>query len=598
MDFFNVVNLLGGLALFLYGMTLLGNGLEKMSGGRLERTLEKLTDNVFKGVLLGALVTGAIQSSSATTVILVGLVNAKIIKLRQAVGVIMGANIGTTITAHILRMTDISTDNFFLRLLKPTTLAPALAAAGVALYLISKKSSKKNIGLALVGFGILFMGMFNMEAAVSPLRNVPETADLFALFSNPILGVLVGAAFTAVIQSSSASVGILQALSSTGFLTYSSAFPIIMGQNIGTCITAILASIGGSRNGKRVACVHLSFNIIGTIIFLIATYSYNALVGFPFWNDAIDKGGIANFHTVFNVTATILLIPFAGALERLATKLIKQEPGDIDEDSAALALDEHLLVSPGLAIEHSRETVFMMAKLAKKNFIRAISLFEKYDQKVIEKLKETENTIDRLEDKLSMYLLKISGQEISEADGRAVSELLYISSEYERIGDYSENLYECANALFEHDASFSKEAIAELRVLADAITEIIDLSAKTFKDVDPGYALNIEPLEEVIDSIVESLKSRHIERLRANVCTIDAAFPFMEAISSMERISDHCSNVGVYVIIYHGDMNGLERHDYVRQLHMGQTAHYAERYKHFEGKYLDGIKLKNAPDNN
>lgn len=407
MDFFMIVSLLGGLALFLYGMSMLGSGLEKLSGGRLEQTLEKLTNNVFKGVLLGALVTGAIQSSSATTVIVVGLVNARILKLRQAIGIIMGANIGTTVTAHILRLSDLSSDNFFLMLLKPTTLAPVVGIIGILMVMVGKKQKYKTLGEILLGFCILFTGMFNMEAAVSPLSESPEFAGLFASLSNPVIGVLVGAGVTAIIQSSSASIGILQALSSTGIITWSSAIPIILGQNIGTCITPILASIGASKNAKRTAAVHLSFNIIGTCVFLIVIYTIQSFSPFSFWDLPIDKGGIANFHTTFNVCVTLMFLPFVGLLEKLVIHLIPDQQTADEVDDPAIALDDRLLTSPGLAIQHCRDAVLQMGKLARKNFSASVRQLEQYNHKEAEKIREREDTIDRLEDRLGNYMLKI-----------------------------------------------------------------------------------------------------------------------------------------------------------------------------------------------
>ncbi len=462
MDFFMIVSLLGGLALFLYGMSMLGSGLEKLSGGRLEQTLEKLTNNVFKGVLLGALVTGAIQSSSATTVIVVGLVNARILKLRQAIGIIMGANIGTTVTAHILRLSDLSSDNFFLMLLKPTTLAPVVGIIGILMVMVGKKQKYKTLGEILLGFCILFTGMFNMEAAVSPLSESPEFANLFASFSNPVIGVLVGAGVTAIIQSSSASIGILQALSSTGIITWSSAIPIILGQNIGTCITPILASIGASKNAKRTAAVHLSFNIIGTFIFLVGIYTIQSISPFSFWELPIDKGGIANFHTTFNVCVTLMFLPFVGLLEKMVVRLIPDQQTADEVDDPAIALDDRLLTSPGLAIQHCRDAVLQMGKLARKNFSASVRQLEQYNHKEAEKIREREDTIDRLEDRLGNYMLKIPQDNLSEQSSATISALLHILSEFERIGDYSINLVEFAENMESTGAEFSPQAQFEL----------------------------------------------------------------------------------------------------------------------------------------
>lgn len=594
MDFFMIVSLLGGLALFLYGMSMLGSGLEKLSGGRLEQTLEKLTNNVFKGVLLGTLVTGAIQSSSATTVIVVGLVNARILKLRQAIGIIMGANIGTTVTAHILRLSDLSSDNFFLMLLKPTTLAPVVGIIGILMVMAGKKQKYKTLGEILLGFCILFTGMFNMEAAVSPLSESPEFANLFASFSNPVIGVLVGAGVTAIIQSSSASIGILQALSSTGIITWSSAIPIILGQNIGTCITPILASIGASKNAKRTAAVHLSFNIIGTCVFLIVIYTIQSFSPFSFWELPIDKGGIANFHTTFNVCVTLMFLPFVGLLEKLVIHLIPDQQTADEVDDPAIALDDRLLTSPGLAIQHCRDAVLQMGKLARKNFSASVRQLEQYNHKEAEKIREREDTIDRLEDRLGNYMLKIPQDNLSEQSSATISALLHILSEFERIGDYSINLVEFAENMESTGAEFSPQAQFELTTIGEAVGEAIDMALGCFEKQDLALAETIEPLEEVVDQMQETLKDRHINRLRNGQCTVDAAFPFVESLSCLERISDHCSNIGVYMISYVRGSDEVDHHTYIMQLHSGQVGHYNEQFRRYTEKYYDQIRSAKA----
>lgn len=594
MDFFMIVSLLGGLALFLYGMSMLGSGLEKLSGGRLEQTLEKLTNNVFKGVLLGALVTGAIQSSSATTVIVVGLVNARILKLRQAIGIIMGANIGTTVTAHILRLSDLSSDNFFLMLLKPTTLAPVVGIIGILMVMVGKKQKYKTLGEILLGFCILFTGMFNMEAAVSPLSESPEFANLFASFSNPVIGVLVGAGVTAIIQSSSASIGILQALSSTGIITWSSAIPIILGQNIGTCITPILASIGASKNAKRTAAVHLSFNIIGTFIFLVGIYTIQSISPFSFWELPIDKGGIANFHTLFNVCVTFMFLPFVGLLEKMVVRLIPDQQTADEVDDPAIALDDRLLTSPGLAIQHCRDAVLQMGKLARKNFSASVRQLEQYNHKEAEKIREREDTIDRLEDRLGNYMLKIPQDNLTEQSSATISALLHILSEFERIGDYSINLVEFAENMESTGAEFSPQAQFELTTIGEAVKEAIDMALGCFEKQDLALAETIEPLEEVVDQMQETLKDRHINRLRNGQCTVDAAFPFVESLSCLERISDHCSNIGVYMISYVRGSDQVDHHTYIMQLHAGQVGHYNEQFRRYTEKYYDQIRSAKA----
>ena len=589
MSIFSIISLLGGLALFLYGMSMLSGSLEKASEGRLEQILEKLTDSVPKGVLLGALVTAAIQSSSATTVVVVGLVSAKILKLRQAIGVIMGANIGTTITAHVLRLTDLESSGFLLSLIKPTTLAPLAAIIGAVLFMAAKRDRHKEIGVMLLGFGILFSGMFQMEAAVRPLSENPFFAQLFATMQNPVIGVLVGAFVTAIIQSSSASVGILQALSTTGNITCAAAFPIIMGQNIGTCITPILASIGASRGAKRAAFIHLSFNISGTIIFLVGTYAFQTLVGFPFWDSPIDKGGIADFHTLFNVSVTLLLIPFVSLLERLAYFFIGREEGEDGISDILATLDDRLLLSPGLALEHARSTLFHMIDLAAENFTLAQNLtLTRYDAKIAEKMRLNEIDVDTLQDRIEAYLIKLGRRPLSDKNSADISELLHMIGEFERIADQCENIMEATQMLYNArgEVVYSTSAKEEIRTFLNAVEEILSTTIRAYKERDLALARQIEPLEQVIDIIEEQLKLRHIQRLRDGHCLVDAAFPFVEALSCLERISDHCSNVGVFMITIQEGLENFDTHAYLHTLHKGETEEYARLYAEFEKKYL------------
>ena len=578
--------------MFLYGMSMLASGLERASGGRLERTLEKMTDTVIKGVALGALVTAAIQSSSATTVIVVGLVNAQVLKLRNAIGVIMGANIGTTITAHILRLSDLQTDNFFLMLLKPKSLAPLAMIVGILFFMSAKRDRQKNIGIILLGFGVLCTGMFAMEGAVAPLSNEPWFTSLFATFRNPVIGILVGTFVTAAIQSSAASIGILQALTSTGLITYSMAFPIIMGQNIGTCITPILASIGASKNAKRTAAVHVSFNVLGTIIFVIGCYTFQHFVGFSFWDAPIDKGGIANFHTIFNVTVTLLFIPLVGLLEKIARTLVRDKPGDRDQEITAITLDERLLVSPGLAVEHAREAVVQMANIARQNYLSAIGLLFQYDPKVVERINENEDVVDKLEDRVETYLLRLGERELSDSENRSISELLHTCGEFERVADHAENICECADRMFETKTKFSKKATEEMQTICEAVKEILDLAVDAFQNVDRRAAASIAPLEEVVDEMEQLLKDKHIDRLRRGKCTVDAAFPYVEALSNIERIADLCSNVGESVLTYDSRMEEIDRHEYKR-LHGDQhDSGYQAQYAAFTAKYYGRLKKK------
>jgi len=590
MSLLNVVSLLGGLALFLFGMTVMSNGLEKISGGRMEAVLEKMTDNIIKSVLLGTLVTAAIQSSSATTVIVVGLVNAKILKLRQAIGIIMGANIGTTVTAHILRLSELENSTLVIfQYIKPTTLAPLAAIVGILLYLAAKKSVHREIGMLLLGFSVLFTGMFSMEAAVAPLSGLPQFGELFSKFSNPILGVLVGTVVTAIIQSSSASVGILQALASTGVITFASAFPIIMGQNIGTCITPVLASVGASKNAKRTAFVHVSFNVIGTIFFLCVIYLIQWTVGFYFWNDPIGKGGIANFHTIFNLTVTILLLPFAKLLEKMACFFVKNDSAAFDEEDFS-ALDDRFLTSPGFAISQARETVVNMAQLSLENYNRSVALAFHFDKKQLERAREVENVIDRLQSKVDIYLMKLSQRDLNDTENLLLSEVLQVVNEFERIGDHADNICDCASNMHEGNVTLSDNAIAELKAVTDAVREIVELAVEGYTKRDSTLAQTIEPLEEVINILVETLKVRHSDRLQSGLCSINSAFPFVEILYNLERTADHCSNVGVHIISYSGANITLDRHEYLRDLHRAKTEDYQAKFNLYDKKYFGRLE--------
>lgn len=590
MDFFDLITMFGGLALFLYGMNILGTGLEKVSGGRLEGWLEKLTGNVISGVLFGALVTAAVQSSSATTVIVVGLVNARVMKLRQAIGVIMGANIGTTITAHILRLAGVESSNFFIQFFKPSTLAPLMAIVGIVLFLSSHRTLKRDVGQILIGFGILFTGMLTMSDSVEPLAELPQFAQLFSSFENPVIGVIVGTVVTAVIQSSSASVGILQALSATGVISCAAAFPIIMGQNIGTCVTPIIASIGARKNAKRTALVHLTFNILGTAIFLAATYLIQYTIGFPFWNESIDMGGIADFHTLFNVTITLLFIPFVGLLEKIVCRLVPDSADDaVSPYSELTGLDDRLLVSPGLAIDYAHKAAVQMGRLALDNFRASMKQYDKFDLKAEDRMKENEDVIDKLEGRLGTYLLKLSERELTEMESKSVNELLQVISEFERIGDYSMNNAQNAMLLYNDKSALSAGALSELKVIGEACEEIIDLSINAFDQEDTSIACNIEPLEQVIDLIEQTVKERHVVRLRENKCSVASGIPYVETLASLERIADHCSNIGVHVITHRSRESDIDRHDYLREVHLGNSQTYAELYRNYDQKYYARI---------
>ena len=501
MDIFGVLNMVGGLALFLYGMSLMGDGLSNASGGRLEKILEKLTSNKWKAVLLGAGVTAVIQSSSATTVMVVGFVNSGIMKLSQAVGIIMGANIGTTITSWILSLSGIESSNMFMKFLKPTSFSPILAIIGVAFLMFTKKEKKKDVGMILVGFAILMFGMDAMSDAVKPLANVPEFTNILLMFSNPILGMIAGLVLTAVIQSSSASVGILQALCVTGAVSYGTALPIIMGQNIGTCVTALLSGIGASKNARRASLVHLYFNLVGTIVFMVVFYVLNAAIGFAFLTDSANGAGIAVIHTIFNVCATVLLLPFSNLLEKLACLTIKDEEVVVEEtqaDKDFRLLDARFLDTPGLAVEQCREVARNMADISKEAFVLAMELVSEYDEKKTERVRALENEIDRYEDTLGSYLVKLAQKQMSEKDNHTVSIILQCLTEFERISDHAVNIAMSAKEMHDKELAFSKKAVEELLIYTAAVKENINLAVEAFKHEDPLQAVEVEPLREVI----------------------------------------------------------------------------------------------------
>ena len=524
MDLFSILTLIGGLALFLYGMNAMGDGLAKVSGGKLEKILENLTSNPIKAVLLGAGVTAVIQSSSATTVMVVGFVNSGIMKLSQAVGVIMGANIGTTITSWILSLTGIQSDNFIIQMFKPTSFSPVLAIIGVVFILFINDSKKKDIGSIFIGFAILMYGMDMMSSAVKPLAEVPEFTSLLLKFSNPLLGVVAGALLTAVIQSSSASVGILQALCLTGAVPFSAAIPIIMGQNIGTCITAILSAIGAKKNAKRAAAVHLYFNLIGTAIFMIVFYLVNALVGFSFFHQAATPAGIAIVHSVFNIVATIILLPFAKGLEKLACLTIRDKKEDVvvsAEDREFMILEPRFLEKPAFAVEQSRNAARKMAEESHNALFTALDLVDKYSEEGVECVKNMEAKVDRYEDELGTYLVKLSHKDISEADSHSLSIMLHCIGDFERISDHAVNIMESAQELYEKGLKFSANAKKDLEVLGQAVEDIINMAYKVFDTQDTQLAEKIEPLEEVIDELSKEVKRRHVQRLRNGECTIE-----------------------------------------------------------------------------
>lgn len=572
MDIFMVLSLLGGLAFFLYGMTAMSNGLEKMAGSKLEVILRKLTSNRFKGLLLGLGVTAVIQSSSAVTVMLVGLVNSGVMKLSQAISVIMGSNIGTTMTAWLLSLTGIESSNVFLSLLKPINFSTILAFIGVILIMTAKTEKKKDMGSIFVGFAILMFGMNMMSDAVKPLSDMPQFTSLLTAFQNPILGVLVGTIFTAVIQSSSASVGVLQALSMTGALTYGSVVPVIMGQNIGTCVSALLASLGTNKSAKRVAVVHILFNVIGTIIFLSIWTAITNIFDIAIVNEVVKPHNIAIAHSIFNISATILLFPFIGLLEKLACMIIK----DTDEKEQKVLLDDRLMTVPSVAVGKAFDVTVKMSDHAKNAVTKALSLFSKYDDKIADEVIKLEGNTDHYEDELSNYLLKLSALELTEHDENSVSKMLHAINDFERIGDHAMNLGDVAKEIHTKEIKFSDGANAELETLYRALGDILNTTITAFEKNDVTMAKTVEPLEDVIDTLVLEIKNRHIKRLRSGNCTIEIGFILTDLLTNIERISDHCSNIAVAVI--DADIGSFESHEYLDNL-KHTSSEFASSYE-------------------
>ncbi len=550
MDFFSVLTLLGGLAMFLYGMNVMGDGLEKVSGGKLEKILENLTSSPVKAVLLGAAVTGVIQSSSATTVMVVGFVNSGIMQLSQAVGVIMGANIGTTVTSWILSLAGIQSSNFFIQLLKPTSFAPVLALIGVVFLMFLKDAKKKDIGTILIGFSVLMFGMETMSGAVKPLAEVPEFTGILLKFSIPVLGVLAGTVLTAVIQSSSASVGILQALCITGAVPYSAAIPIIMGQNIGTCITALLSAIGANKNAKRAAMVHLYFNIIGTIVFMVVFYTVNTAVHFTFLTEAATPAGIAVIHSAFNISVTILLLPFSKLLVKLACLTVRDKGTEevvSPEDKEFKILDTRFLETPALAIEQSRNAARNMAQEAKQALRIALTLIDDYSEEKALQVQKIESKVDRYEDELGTYLVNLNHKNLTLEDSQSLSIMLHCIGDFERISDHAVEIKDAAEEMHQKKLHFSQKALAELHVLEKAVNDIVEMAYQAFAQRNMGLAAAVEPLEEVVDELCRELKNRHVDRLRAGECTIEMGFILSDINTGLERVADHCSNIGVCV---------------------------------------------------
>ena len=587
MNIFSLFTLCGGLAFFLYGMTVMSKSLEKMAGGRLERLLKRMTSTPIKSLLLGAGITIAIQSSSAMTVMLVGLVNSGVMELGQTIGVIMGSNIGTTLTAWLLSLTGIESEGFFVNFLKPKNFSPLLALAGILLIMGSKKQRRRDVGRVMMGFSILMYGMELMSGAVAPLADMPEFADLMTAFTNPLLGVLVGAAFTGIIQSSAASVGILQALAMTGSVTYGMAIPIIMGQNIGTCVTALISSIGVSRNAKRVSVIHISFNLIGTAVGLIVLCGGNALFGFPFLSNSVNAVGIALCHTIFNVCTTILLLPFTRQLEWLAKKAISTE----DKPSDFAFLDPRLLRTPGVAASECASMVNQMGALAQTSMDLVLTQFLQYTDAREEEILSNEDKLDIYEDHLGSYLVQISQHGTSADDMHTISRLLHAIGDFERIGDHVLNLQESAKELRDKQLRFSPTAQKEVEVLTRLLRDLMTAALDCFRKDDPVAAQLVEPLEETMDCLTEEVRNRHIRRLQNGQCTIQLGFVLNDLLNNFERIGDHCSNIAVSVIEEQDSQ--MASHAYLHD--MKKNGEFAARLQNNLSRYALPPELLETP---
>lgn len=585
MNVYDILNLLGGIALFLFGMHTLSASLEKLAGGKLETWLEKATSKPIKGVVLGAIITAVIQSSAATTVMIIGFVNSGLMKLSQAIGVIMGANIGTTATSWLLSLQSISgSDGFsFLNILKPTTFTPVLAVIGVILIMFTKSDKKKTIGMILAGFAVLMFGMNSMSSATAGLAENETFCNILMMFSNPVLGVIAGAVLTAVLQSSSASIGILQSIAiSTGKVTYSVALPLLLGQNIGSCVTALISSVGANKPAKRVAFVHLYFNVIGTVVFLSIFYLLNAFISMPFMEESLNAVGIAVIHTGFNVLATALFMPFTKQLEKLACLTVRDDSND--EKLTPMLLDERLLKTPSVAIEQCRNVCIRMARLTQETLKMSMEVVTTYDAKKCAEVIDNENAIDIFEDKIGSYILKISSKDLSENDSKIVSSMLHTIGDLERISDHAVNIVEAAEEMHSKKIKFSQQALRELPVIVNAVSEILDMSINAFVNNDVNLAKNVEPLEDVIDQLRSDLKTRHIERLRNGKCTIELGFILQDLLTNFESVSDHCSNIAVYLIQISD--NSMDTHEYMNELKKLDRSEFMDEFNDYKNKYI------------
>lgn len=578
MNIYSILQLCGGLAFFLFGMHVMSGSLEKLAGGNLQKILKEVTSNPIKSLFFGAIVTIAIQSSSALTVMLVGLVNSGIMELAQTVGVIMGSNIGTTLTAWILSLSGIESDNLFISMLKPENFSPVIALIGVIMIMGSKKEKRKDVGIIMAGFAVLMYGMQLMSGAVSPLADMPEFTGLLTTFNNPFLGVLVGAVFTGVIQSSAASVGVLQALAMTGAISYSMAIPIIMGQNIGTCVTALLSSIGVNKNAKRVSIIHISFNLFGTAIGLVVYCIARYVVDLALFNDSITPVMIAVFHSIFNVATTIILLPFSNSLVKIAKKLVTTDNAD-----GQVVLDERLLLSPGLAVKECLEKTNEMAELARDSFKNALDLFDNYSDSKFDDIEVMEERLDYLEDQLDTFLIHLSGKDVSEDGNNEISKMLHAINDFERIGDHAINMAKLAKQIDDNKLEFSKNARKELTVLNNALREILTLTVEAFSKNDLTEAVKVEPLAQVIDDLTKEIRNHHIDRLQKGKCDSRLGVFLTDYITNCERASDHCSNIAVCLIQTHN--SSFETHDYLNELKAGQEPAFVGQFTMYQDKY-------------
>lgn len=591
MSILEVVSLLGAVATFLFGMSTMKDGLETLSRGRLEAVLERLSHNIFKSVLVGAVVAGLLHSSAATIVMCVGFVNAGIMRPEQTVGIIMGANLGTTVTAQILRLGDLPPDRLPLALFRPNFLGPVLTAAGIVLYLFLRGGRKAAVGQICLGFGLIFLGTAAMESAVGPLGSLPAFRSVFTAFSHPLLGIFAGAAVTALIRSSTVSVGILQALTITGVITFRVAVPLLFGQNIGTCVTALFSAVGASKNAKRTALLHLMFNLFGTAVLALVLYAGNAIFRLPFWDLVMNRGDIANFHLFFNLASALLLLPLRRQMVALAEWLV---PGTSDPTEVNF-LDKRFLSSPSVALEKARNAVVSMGSLAHRNYYLSLELLNRYDVRKLERIHENETALDKLEDLLDDYLIHLNDRALTPEESRKASELLHTLSDFERIGDYVVNLTECSAALHQESIAFSPVAKRELVYLTAAVGEALEKTLAAYETRARALALQVEPLEEVVDLLRDKLRARHVDRLKAGSCTIELGIHFLELLANLERISDHCSNIAVYILrqtATPGDQILQNSHAYLRRLHAGGSEEFDALFEQYRAKYYGPLETQ------